>query len=54
MPKTNDGEKTASSINVTRKTGYLPIEKLKLDPCLLPCPNISSKWIEDLNIRPET
>jgi 6-phosphogluconolactonase (cycloisomerase 2 family) len=26
MPKTYDGEKTASSINVARKTGFLPVE----------------------------
>jgi hypothetical protein len=29
-------------------------KRLKLDPCLSPCSSISSKWIKDLNIRPET
>jgi hypothetical protein len=28
--------------------------KMKIDPCLSLCTNISSKWIQDLNIRNET
>jgi hypothetical protein len=28
--------------------------RLKLVPCLLPCTKINLRWINDLNIRPET
>jgi hypothetical protein len=28
--------------------------ELKLDPCLSLCTSINTKWIKDLNIRPET
>jgi hypothetical protein len=29
-------------------------KKVKLDPCLSPCTSINSKWIKDLDIKPQT
>jgi hypothetical protein len=34
---------------------WFPVcKKLKLEPCLSPCTSINSKWIKELNIKPET
>jgi hypothetical protein len=30
------------------------LQKLKLDPCLSPYTSVNTKWIKDLNIRPQT
>jgi hypothetical protein len=46
-------DKTASSTNVSGKNCVSACRKLKLDPCFT-CTSIKSKWINDLNRRPET
>ena len=49
-----NGEKTAPAISGAGKTGPATCTRMKLEHFLTPHTRINSKWINDLNIRPDT
>jgi hypothetical protein len=47
-------ERPASSTNGAGQTGTLHVKRIQIDPYLLPCTKLNSKWTKDLNTKPDT
>jgi hypothetical protein len=52
LTNTTMEEENTSSTNVAN--WLLICRKMKIDPYLSPCTKLKSKWIKDLNIKPDT
>jgi hypothetical protein len=51
--KPSSGKKIAFSRNGAGSTG-LACRRMKIDPFVSPCTELQSKWIKELNIKPDT